>query len=372
MRSSIVLSILLGAVLLAGAVFYVVSPSRTADPGRTDDALAALEARLARIEKRLAAGGARRSAAPVNADETPGAPRSAENEDEGDEGDADPEADDGIESVLARLDIIETRLRGLEADPVERAFNFLQSGSASLRREGVRALERIAQNDPQARDAIRQMLLDPDPQVRSAAADSLADIEDKAAVPQLLGLLGDPEASVRREALGSLGELEAKDAALEVAGLLKDPDARVRQEAADVLGGLQARDAAEFLTAALADADEEVRGEAIASIGEVGDASAAPLLRDMYSKNPGPHRLRLALALQKLGDNGPMTAEIQRLSAAALGDASENARSEAIRTLSRLAGRQAESVYRQALEDTSQRVRREAERALERRSADRG
>ena len=364
MRPSIRVSMLLGAVLLAGAALYVFSLGRTADPRLADDALAALEARLARIEKRLVAGGARKPTAPVNEAAPPTEGRSPEDQ----EVEEDDEATDGdLTTVLARLDVIETRLRGLEVDPVERAFSFLQSGSASLRRDGVRALERIAQNDPQARDAIRQMLLDPDPQVRSAAADSLADIEDKAAVPQLLGLLADPEASVRREALGSLGELEAKDAAPDVAGLLKDPDPRVRQEAADVLGGLQAKDAAEFLTAALADADEEVRGEAIASIGEVGAASAAPVLRDMYTKDPGPHRLRLALALQKLGDGGPMAAEIQRLSATALGDANENVRTDAIRTLSRLAGREAESVYKQALEDTSQRVRREAERALARR-----
>ena len=135
MRPSIIVSMLLGAVILAGAVFYVLSLGRTADPRQSDDALAALEARLARIEKRLAAGGARRSAAPVNADE-PAAP--SRPEDEGEEGDAGEDgaaADEDLEGVLARLDIIETRLRGLEVDPVERAFNFLHSGSASLRRE---------------------------------------------------------------------------------------------------------------------------------------------------------------------------------------------------------------------------------------------
>ena len=55
-------------------------------------------------------------------------------------------------TLLARLEALETRLRGVEEEPVQRAFTYLQSSSAELRKRGIYNLETIAKDTaPQGR-----------------------------------------------------------------------------------------------------------------------------------------------------------------------------------------------------------------------------
>jgi HEAT repeat protein len=268
-----------------------------------------------------------------------------------------------LDELLARLEDLETRLKGLEVDPTERAYSFLRSRSPELRREGIRSLVRVARSDAEARQALRQMLADADPGVRRAALDGLAGAGDREAAAEIQRLLADPDAGVRREAIDSLADLGVKESGLAIAALLKDPDRRVRAEAASALGRLKASEAAGFLLAVLQDPDDSVRGEAIASLGEVGDRNAASYLRAVYDGDPGRHRTRLVRALQRLGDSQPFDAEVSRLSEAALGGATEAARSDAIRALAALSRERSRPIIEQALRDSSPRVRAAAQRA---------
>lgn len=273
--------------------------------------------------------------------------------------------DDGpLENVLARLDELEQRVRGLEEDPIARAYSFLQSENGELRHQGIHALERIAAHDPEARAAIRQMLQDSDARVRLAALGALANIGDKESIPLMAQLLGDLDNNVRRETVETLGRMGAQQAGGDIAQLLKDADPGVRERAADVLGRLRFPGGAETLVQALGDSSEEVRGEAIAALGEIGAKSAAPVLRELYAKDPGRHRVRLINALRALGDSGPFRQEVGRLSQTALGSNNESERTNAIRMLGWFAREEAREVFKQALSDPSERVRREADRAL--------
>ena len=330
---------------------------------RVEQLEADMDERLRDLEKELLEARQAAERLPPSADARvdPGAESSGEPEDASE---TPPAAQDLMGRLLSRLDELELRVRGLEEDPIQRAYDFLESQNFELRRQGIFSLERIAPFDPQAKEAIRQMLRDQDPRVRLAALDTLADINDKESASLVSSLLADANVEVRRETINTLARLGATDAGAEIASLLKDTDARIREQAADVLGRLRSQDGTELLIQALYDSSEQVKGEAIASLGEVGAKKAIPLLRELYEKSPGPHRNRLIWALKSLGDNAPFEAEVRRITQVALTDPSESSRREAIRTLSWFAPDRGRAVFEQARQDPSEQVRREAERAL--------
>ena len=327
-----------------------------------DDRLAGIEASIERRLARLEGGLAPRHAA----DSAEAAGDALEPRESLEPEEAPLDSDDPLARVEARVSALEQRIEGLEDDPLRRGYAFLSSQSEELRREGIRALLRVARFDPEARSAIRRALGDASPRVRREALEALGDIRDKESVPEMMELLADQDAAVRRRAIQALGECGAAEAGVAVAQQLADPDERIREAAADVLGSLKSAEAGELLRNALKDANEDVRGEAIASLGEAEVKAAAPDLRRMYDEGGGGgrNRMRLVLALRRLGDDVPFRQEVERLSQIALGAPDESARSQAVRELASFARTEARTVFRQALEDPSALVRREAERVL--------
>ncbi|MBN1417507.1 MAG: HEAT repeat domain-containing protein [Planctomycetes bacterium] len=266
--------------------------------------------------------------------------------------------------VLARLADLETRIRGLEEDPIQRGYDFLGSGNADLRRQGILALERIAKDDPAAKATIRQMLADQDPRVRMTAIDTLADIGDRESIPSIMNFLADPDRNVRQQAMRSLQEMNAREAGPAIAELLKDDDPRLRSQAADIVGRMRVKESADLLIQALADERNEVKGEVIASLGEIGAKEAVPYLREMYENDPGQHRVRLLRSLASLGDAKPLADEVNRLATVVRTDGNEDARRRAMWTLAWLSPEKSKAVLQQALQDPSERIRQEAARAL--------
>ncbi len=271
---------------------------------------------------------------------------------------------DELAKLRSSVNDLGYRVQTLEEDPINRGYAFLQSENPELRREGIRSLQRLARFDPAARQALREMLGDPNPRVRQQAIDAVGDLGDKEAIPLLVDLLSNGDAENRREAIQNLGKLGAKDAGAAIAELLSDSSDRVRREAADVLGRLKAKEALPGLLQALSDKNEDIRGEAIASLGEIGAREAAPLLRQLYDSNPGRHRTRLVQALRSLGDNAPFKQEVQRLSETALTNEDTRARGRAVQMLSWFARQEARDVFLKLREDPNEWIRREAERAL--------
>lgn len=269
-----------------------------------------------------------------------------------------------LDSFQEQLEDFERRLRSLERDPLLRGFSYIESSDAKLRRRGIRALEEIANHNPEARDAIRQMLSDADSKVREEAIDALRDIQDREAVPLVHDLLGDPEADVRREAIQALVALGDESDGARIAELLNDSDDKVREEAAVALGRMKSRQGTDLLIAALDDADADVRKNAIRTLGKTGAKSALPALKDLYELDERKKSFRLARAIRDLGDTGPFEAEVDRLSATALDDPDEVVRYKALRNLADHARTEAQEIFLQALEDESSRVRKEAKKAL--------
>lgn len=357
---------LLAAILLKGngsePRVEILAALRSLDL-RIDSFEARMAARVAELEEDLLEASmasdfplepAREALAPVR--------REVDGESEDPSADAGP--DDPVERILARIDDLDMRIRGLEGDPIERGYSYLGSQNVELRRQGLQALQRVAKFDPQAREAIRGMLADPDARVRTQAINSLAEVGDKDSASLVALHLSDENARVRREAVDALLRLGATESGGEIAQLIQDPDPSVRQRSADALGRMKYSGGKDMLLEALSDSVEDIRGEAIASLGEIGARDAAPVLRNMYETDPGRHRFRLVTALRALGDTAPYQKEVERISRTALSDPSDGARREALRTLTWLARDQSREVLRQAANDPSERVRRDAERML--------
>jgi len=307
-----------------------------------------MEERLGRIEREIAA---------LRGVRSPGAP--------GETGDVAPDAETRLAAIQSSLSTLQQRVEGLEQEPLERGYSYLESENAELRREGIDILARVGRFDPKARAAIRRLLGDPSPRVREQASQRLGNLRDKESAAEMKALLEDPDPATRRRAVQGLAAMDARDAIREIGRTLaSDADDRVRETAAGVLRRWKSPEAEESFTKALKDRSEAVRAEAIAALGEIGAASAAPSLREIYDQDPGPHRMRLVLALKSLGDEVPLQKEVGRLTELVKTHADERVRQQAVRELAALARDASQEIFSQAAQDPSPRVRLEAEKAL--------
>lgn len=268
------------------------------------------------------------------------------------------------EDLATRISALRTRVEALESDPIERGFRYLDSDSARLRAEGVKALEELAKSDPEALAAIRDMMSDPSEDVRWWSVDTLADIGNKESIPLLMNMLSDPSAKVQQEVINSLGRLGASDAGPEIANFLNSDNPETRAKAADAIGKMKYAGATDALLASLGDQNGRVRSEAIWSLAETGAKNAVPSLRKIYNENPGDQRYTLVRCLRTLGDNEPFNAEFKRLSSQALESEDHNQRTEAIRSLTYFAKSEAKGVFQQLQKDPNKRVRDHANWAL--------
>src|SRR5947209_8306982 len=126
-------------------------------------------------------------------------------------------------------------------------------------------------HDGKAAAQWRETLQAPDAKARKQAANALAALKSKHAVPDLISALKDKDAAVRAsaaEALWSLGP-DAHEAVPHLVPLLNDKDAGVRLNAAGALGdiGPQAAASLPALRQTLKDNDPYVRAQAATAIG---------------------------------------------------------------------------------------------------------
>lgn len=112
---------------------------------------------------------------------------------------------------------------------------------------------------------------DPDPLVRSRAADALGGIEGAAAIAALTRARADEAASVRIRVLMALRRLEGPAAVGSLRdALVADPDASVRRAAARAIGTLRIETARAALESALGDREESVRRAVTAALQNWG------------------------------------------------------------------------------------------------------
>ena len=152
--------------------------------------------------------------------------------------------------------------------------------------------------EPPAQDPYQQAiqrLTNFDPQIRRQGAESLGQMRNTAAVPDLIKALKDSSPMVRSAAADSLGLMRTLAASKQIAALLEtDPDPSVRQTCAIALGYIADREILPSLIKGIKDKHDGARFASINTLGILKDGRAVKPLADEL-KNPDS-RMRSASA----------------------------------------------------------------------------
>ncbi|NSW57439.1 MAG: HEAT repeat domain-containing protein [Armatimonadetes bacterium] len=272
---------------------------------------------------------------------------------------------------------------GEAAGPVLREC--LGSQFATTRAAAVRGLARVAGSA--AIPDLVPLLSDPEAQVRSAAAESLSAMGERAAaaalevlsgdhgpgclaagdvlaatgaglLPELLEVLraGGPDA--RAGAARALGGIGDEQAVPHLVGRIRDSHAPVRAEAARALGLLHAATAAPHLLSAIDDPDPAVSRAAIDALGRIGAPAADALLKRLITPD-GAIRDDVVYALVGIGT--PCIEPLAQLAETG----GTVARAAQMRVLTLIGGDEAVGPLVDGLFDEASEVRTEAMRGIQ-------
>jgi len=197
--------------------------------------------------------------------------------------------------------------------------------------------------------ALTGLLVDSDPNIRTAAADTLGCIgfSARAATPALMEALLDKNPSVRASVLMALSEIGGltSDEVVAIGEYLQDPRRVVRIEAAEALAGAgtSAEPALGALEAALSDSDHAVRACAAKAIGAIGP-SAGSAVTKVVALLEDHERVVRSSAARALGKIGKAAEAATPALTVLLGDTHANVRVAAAESLWRIDGRIKETV----------------------------
>lgn len=184
------------------------------------------------------------------------------------------------------------------------------------------------------RAKIRELIADPDHDVRATALHALVTLNAPDAAELALAGLGDTDGFVRSTAaklLGDIGDPGSADALLPL--LLEDSDPVVRQRAAESLARVGGSTAIEGLARAVEDPIKEVRLESVRGLRRLDPGYATPALaRLVLDDTEWEVRVQAATALGRSG-NPEVVPVLQK----ALQDDNEFVRSAATQGLATLA-----------------------------------
>jgi len=155
-------------------------------------------------------------------------------------------------------------------------------------------------------ELVEQLQTDVNTYVRSASAEALGRIGDSQAIFPLMDALRDPCSFVRRAAAIALGQMQAKEAQGALLRALEDPNFYVRRAAINAIGKLEIPDLAPRLSPFLETPDPRIRRTAIIALSRLGSREAVPAmaaLLETYLVSPNQRDLPVVKTLvTALGD----------------------------------------------------------------------
>ena len=249
----------------------------------------------------------------------------------------------------------------------------LKDPDVEVRRAAAQSLANL--EDPRAVPALIAALGDADTEVRGAAASGLAALEDPRAVPALVGLLKDKSPEVRYHALAALANFPDGVPADAILAALEDSNADIRQVAMSLATSRVSHDEDDAtpadprfvaaFTRLLKDGSPDVRQAAVSGLGELRLTKAPPELLALVTDKSEDVRQQLAYSLGEIGDPKGVPA-LKTL----LTDASGEVREAAVHGLSEIRDQSALEALVGALRSNDATVRRAAAMVLGQRGED--
>ncbi len=182
--------------------------------------------------------------------------------------------------------------------------------------------------------------------VRRTAAEILGKHPSAESVTALSRALKDKSPEVRQAALVSLSSIDPRAGFERAKSMLGDKSVGVRRAAIRIVGSLSSRDAADLLVPLLADPDMLVASDAMKGLKRIGAPAVEPLVNAMSATKP----LSCQLAMEALREIDPGKAREVALDLLQRGIT--DARSAAMRTISRVGGDEDIPLLIEALSDS--------------------
>ena len=256
--------------------------------------------------------------------------------------------------------------RGLRSISSEQAQDYVRlliaDPNESVRIEAIRA---ATAHRLYARADDLLMLLDRDTRyVQTEVLKALADLRAEAAVEPLIDRLGSASPWIRALALGALARQDTNGFWLLLAGLGQDEHWQVRAALADLLGRLASERSVALLRTMVDELDPRVRARALTALTTRDPDGAVTVLIQHLTAEDAFERLAAACGLAALGARDAVLPVKQ----AFLVESSDEPRvkAELLAALAKLDAAEAESIAREALEDTNYLVRIRAASILRR------
>ncbi|UCF78826.1 MAG: HEAT repeat domain-containing protein [Candidatus Eiseniibacteriota bacterium] len=255
-----------------------------------------------------------------------------------------------IFSLLVSLPVLSPLLLGLALGP-----------SACLAAETSQKLHEIAALEDMRADVkvVSEFLNDPDPLVRSRAAEALGRIQDSLAIEHLVRSLKDASPDVRSSSAFALGQIGSLTASKALRGLLGDKSSEVKTAAVEALGKLKDRKSVKRISRFLRSSDRTLARQAALSLAAIGDSTALSALWRAAESEDGQTRWRVAYCFERI----PHEKSLGALSGLA-GDSEWLVRNFVARALGKVPSEEAFSLLETLLEDEDWHVRASASRAL--------
>lgn len=215
--------------------------------------------------------------------------------------------DEEIWNSVARNQLAHAAVYGIAALPALECV--LVGGPYNLRVAAVEAIATI--DDKRAVRPLMAAVKSTDPAVAGAAVEALSNTGDPQIIPAIIGVLRSADAHARVVAAEALGRMNAKAAAEPLRLLLRDSAWDVRRAAAEALGRLKDGDSVESLARNLHDHDVDVREATALALGNLNDRRAiGPLVKSLKDSAIGVRRIAAA-ALARIDENWNSSAEAQ-------------------------------------------------------------
>lgn len=233
---------------------------------------------------------------------------------------------------------------------------------ATVRIAAYGALLRLGRKE--AWDQLRQAAEAANPEDRSEALRTIAELKDERGSVLMMDLLTYKQPSVRAAAARGLGHLGKTDARPSIEKLLKDPVPAVRESAAAALADLGAQESVGILTQNLSDPAPTVRAATAAALLQLNQPyeTVAATIRGLAQQNDTAARASAAFALGKANKRNRQGA-IAMLETLAM-DPLPGPKIVAIRSLGHIGDRDLVSLFKASLHDENEAVRSTAGGAL--------